>query len=127
MDNSEYFKKMLPLLAVLLGVVALGIGISVISPRNSHRAPPAPETELREDLSLLRGALAKYHGDVGKYPDTLADLVQRKYLSNIPADPLTRSSATWVPVAAGAGEEGISDVRSGAPGNAPDGTAYSEW
>lgn len=127
MDTPEYVKKMLPLLAVLLGVIALGIAISVISPRYSRHAHPSPEAELRQDLALLRGALAKYRVDVGKYPESLDDLVRRKYLSSIPADPLTRSDTTWVLLAPGSGEAGIADVRSGASGNASDGTAYGEW
>lgn len=127
MEGSAYFKKMLPLLAVLIGVVALGIAISFIAPRYSRHDHSSPDAELRQDLALLREALAKYRGEVGQYPRSLDDLVERHYLSIVPADPLTRSSTTWVLLAPGSGEEGISDVRSGAPGNAPDGTAYGEW
>jgi general secretion pathway protein G len=127
MDNPEYFKKMLPLLAVMIGIIALGVGISVISPRSARHQRQSPEAELRQDLAQLRGALAKYHSDVGKYPDSLDDLVKQNYLGQIPADPLTRSSTTWVLLAPGSGEDGVADIRSGAPGNAPDGTAYGEW
>jgi Tfp pilus assembly protein PilE len=127
MGNQEYVKKTLPLVAALIGVIAIGIMVAAISPRYSRHNLRTEEAELRHDLAQVREALGKYHADAGKYPDALDELVQRHYLNRIPTDPLTRSSTSWVLVTPGPAESGISDVRSGAPGNAQDGTAYGEW
>ncbi len=82
----------------------------------------------RQDLSTLRDAIDKYYGDTGKYPDTLDDLVSKKYLRKLPVDPVTDSTSTWVTVPPpDADQGGVYDLHSGAPGNGRDGTPYSGW
>jgi len=76
----------------------------------------------------MRDALDKYYGDIGKYPDALDDLVSKRYLRTIPPDPITGSPSTWIvvpPVDATKGS--IYNVKSGAPGNAADGSLYADW
>jgi general secretion pathway protein G len=51
---------------------------------------------LKENLTLMRDALDKYYGDNDKYPAALDELVSRKYLRNIPRDPVTESATTWI-------------------------------
>jgi general secretion pathway protein G len=76
----------------------------------------------------MREAIDKYYSDNGKYPNTLNDLVIKKYLRSIPPDPITESTQTWLVIPpAGALQVGVYDVKSGAPGNALDGTPYSQW
>jgi general secretion pathway protein G len=83
---------------------------------------------LRENLSLTRQALDKYYGDNGKYPDTLDMLVNKKYLRSIPKDPIADSSTAWIIVAPEVAEKGgVFDVKSGAAGNARDGSEYKDW
>lgn len=77
---------------------------------------------------FCREAIDKYYGDRGRYPDSLDDLVERKYLRRIPADPISDSVRTWVTVPPDeAGKGAVSDVKSGATGTAPDGTHYGDW
>jgi general secretion pathway protein G len=102
--------------------------LSIVTPRYFHNVSRAEETVLKEDLALMREALDKYHADNNKYPDTLNDLVSKKYLRNIPEDPITQSSATWLAVTPAGGDKGgVFDIKSGAPGNGRDGTAYADW
>lgn len=78
----------------------------------------AREAVLRTNLHTLRDVIAQHHGDKGRYPERLEELVEAGYLRKIPADPMTRSSATWVPVYAKdpvTGRRGIVDVRAGKP------------
>jgi general secretion pathway protein G len=66
--------------------------------------------------------------DTGKYPDTLDDLVAKKYVRSIPPDPITESNLTWLVVAPeGVAQGKIFNIKSGAPGNAMDGRPYGEW
>ena len=109
-----------------MAIIALLLTIAV--PRYFHSADRAKEAVLKEDLVQMRGAIDKYYGDRGRYPDSLDDLVEKKYLRRIPPDPITESPDTWVSVAPQPGEEGrIFDVRSGATGAALDGTQYGDW
>ena len=69
----------------------------------------------------------KFYGDRGRYPDALQDLVAQKYLRNIPSDPVA-DSPSWSVVAPVDGDKGnVYDVKSTAPGNAMDGSKFSEW
>jgi general secretion pathway protein G len=88
----------------------------------------AKESVLRENLALTRQALDKYYGDNGKYPESLDQLVSRKYLRSLPLDPVTESSATWITVPPDMPEKGaVFDIKSGAMGKARDGTEFKEW
>ncbi len=113
-------------LLVVMAVIALLVGLSV--PRYFGSVEKTREAVLRENLALTRQALDKYYGDNGKYPDTLEQLVSGKYLRSLPLDPITDSSLTWVIVPPDAPEKGgVFDLKSGAAGNARNGTEYREW
>ncbi|HXU92883.1 MAG TPA: type II secretion system protein G, partial [Gallionella sp.] len=82
---------------------------------------------LRENLSLMREALDKYYGDNGAYPDTLDTLVSRRYLRNVPLDPMTGENSTWVTIPPDSAKGGVFDVKSGAEGTARDGSEFKDW
>jgi general secretion pathway protein G len=48
---------------------------------------------LRNSLAELRGAIAKFHSDRGRYPHSLEELVPN-YIRRIPVDPMT-GSVSW--------------------------------
>ena len=113
-------------LLVVMAIIALLLAIAV--PKYFGSVDRSRDTVLRQDLAVMREALDKYYGDTGQYPDTLDDLVSKKYLRSIPRDPVTESDTTWIFVSPTNGAKGsIYDIKSGATGNGADGTAYSEW
>src|SRR5262249_9393527 len=83
-------------------------------PRYLHRVERSREAVLRHDLRSLRDAIDKFFADQGRYPASLDELAQRRYLRSVPVDPLTDSAASWVIVAPSDGT-GVYDVHSGAP------------
>lgn len=112
-------------LLVVMAIIALLL--SMAAPRYANSVEKSKEAVLRQNLSLTREVLDKYYGDNGKYPDSLDTLVSRKYLRALPFDPITDSNATWLIVAPeGENKGAVFDVRSGAPGNARDGTPYKD-
>lgn len=113
-------------LMVVMAIVALLL--SLAAPRYFNSLDKAREATLRQSLATMRDAIDKFHGDNGRYPGSLEELVSRKYLRAIPPDPLTDSASGWIidsPDAASG--TGVYDVRSGAPGNAADGSRYGDW
>ena len=113
-------------LLVVMTIIALLLTLAV--PRYFHSVEKSKETVLRDNLSIVRESLDKYYADLGKYPDTLDDLVTKKYLRSVPRDPVTETSTTWVIVAPTDSNKGaIYDIKSGAPGKARDGSLYAEW
>lgn len=110
-------------LLVSLAIVALLLSLAV--PRYFGRVEMAKETILRENLHQMRDALDKFYGDNGRYPETLQELVTKKYLRRIPPDPITDSEQTWVVTPpADRKKGGVFDIHSGAPGKAKDGSTY---
>lgn len=117
------------LVELLVAMAILATLLSVALPRYVHSADRARDAALRQTLAATRDAIDKYYGDTGRYPDTLQQLVDKRYLRRLPFDPVTHSETTWVvlPAAEGRGVSGVYDLRSGAPGDALDGTAYAQW
>ncbi|MDN4059301.1 type II secretion system protein [Massilia sp. YIM B02769] len=114
-------------LLVVLGIVALLLTLAV--PRFFPSVDKTKETILLDNLRNTRAVIDQYHADTGRYPDSLEQLVEKKYLARVPVDPVTESESTWVVVPPEAdGEPGaVYDIRSGAPGNGRDGRPYAEW
>lgn len=113
-------------LLVVMAIIATLLTIAV--PRYFNSVEKSKETVLRQNLALTRGALDKYYGDNGRYPDALDDLVSRKYLRALPSDPITGDSSSWLIIPPDVPEKGgVFDIRSGAPGNARDGSVYKDW
>jgi general secretion pathway protein G len=113
-------------LLVVMAIIASLLTIAV--PRYLNSVEKSREAVLRANLALTRQMLDRYFEDNGKYPDGLDTLVSNRYLRSLPQDPITGSSASWVIVPpAVADNGGVADVRSGAPGNGLDGSAYGEW
>jgi general secretion pathway protein G len=114
-------------LIVVLAIIALLLAVAV--PRYFNSVERSKEAALKQNLSVMRDAIDKYYGDIGSYPIALDDLVTKRYLRKLPEDPVAQSKDTWIIVRPpGDGNRtGIYDVKSGAPGYAPDGTPFAEW
>ncbi|MEO8004541.1 MAG: prepilin-type N-terminal cleavage/methylation domain-containing protein [Betaproteobacteria bacterium] len=113
-------------LLVVMAIIATLLTLAV--PRYFHSTDKAREAVLKQNLSQMREAIDKFYVDRGRYPDTLDDLVGKKYLRSVPLDPVTESTQTWLVVSPDeAGKGSVFDVRSGATGLGLDGTGYSTW
>jgi general secretion pathway protein G len=126
-SNNNYFKgfTLIELLAVMV-IIALLLTIAV--PKYFGSVDRSREAILHQDLATMREALDKFYGDTGQYPDNLDDLVKRKYLRNIPRDPITETDSSWIIIAPSNDAKGaVYDIKSGAAGNGADGTAYADW
>lgn len=113
-------------LLVVLAIVAVLLTLAV--PRYHGQLESAKEGVLRDNLRTTRELIDKFYADTGRYPETLDELVERRYLRARPIDPLTESSETWILVPPSAGYAGaVQNVKSGAKGVARDGRAFVEW
>jgi general secretion pathway protein G len=112
-------------LLVVLAIVALLLTLAV--PRYFQNIDSSKEAVLRDNLRVTRETIDKFYGDTGRYPKSLDELVERKYLRALPFDPLTESTATWVIVPPDDTDKGgVYSIKSGAPGNGRDGKPFSE-
>lgn len=116
---------LIELLAVL-AIIAMLLTIAV--PYYFSSVDQSKEAVLKENLNQMRDAIGKYYADKGKYPESIEALAAEKYLRKVPVDPITESTVTWVIVPPEDPQKGgVYDIRSGAQGNASDGSVYVEW
>src|SRR2546423_703948 len=80
------------LIVVTLIVILAGIGLATYGTSVQR----AKEATLKEDLFRMNDAIDQYHADKGSYPQDIASLVSGGYLRQIPKDPFTLSTDTWV-------------------------------
>lgn len=52
----------------------------------------------RQNVATLRDAIDKFFGDQGRYPESLEELVAKRYLRQVPIDPVS-DSANWLVIA----------------------------
>jgi len=113
-------------LLVVLGIIALLLTLAV--PRYFPSVDKTKETILGDNLRNMRLVIDQFYGDTGRYPDSLDQLVEKKYLRSVPLDPITEKADSWVIVPPeDVTKGGVSDVKSGAPGNDRSGKPYAEW
>lgn len=110
---------------IVLALVALLA--SLVSPVLVSSIERAREASLKENLLVLRKAIDDYYTDRGEYPGDLDQLVQKKYVRRIPADPVSEQPEAWLAVPPENGGNGIADVRSRSAEKASDGTYYRDW
>ena len=113
-------------LLVVLGIVALMLTLAV--PRYFPSIDKSKEVVLADNLRNMRTLIDQYYGDTGRYPDSLDQLVEKKYLRALPRDPVTDSDTTWIIVPPEDGLKGnVYDIKSGAPGTDRSGKPYADW
>lgn len=115
-------------LIVVMAIVALLT--SIVAPRYFNALQKGRETALQQSLTTLRDAIDQYAADKGRYPDSLQQLAEARYIRELPEDPLTGSRESWVelpppPEMQATGR--LWDVRSGAAGRSADGRLYADW
>ncbi len=112
-------------LLVVLAIVALLLTLAV--PRYFPTIDAAKETILADNLRNTREVIDQFYADRGRYPDSLEQLVEKKYLRALPVDPITDSTSTWILVPPEDSSKGnLYGIKSGAPGTTRSGKPYSE-
>ena len=81
-------------LLVVLAIVALLSSLAL--PRYTQYLERTREAVLAENLRLARDALEQFNADRGRYPDSLDELVARRYLKALPVQPDPRKQSPLV-------------------------------
>ena len=116
------------LIELLIVMAVIAVLLTLVSPNFFNSVDKSKEAALQHDLSVVRDSIDKFYGDTGKYPDSLQELVNKRYLKNIPIDPITESNATWLIVNnPDASSDKVIDIKSGSTKLSSKGTPYSSW
>jgi general secretion pathway protein G len=133
LQSRKKTQKGFTLIELLIVMTIIGILASIVVPNYQRNLIKAREAVLLEDLYQMRRAIDAYFADHISYPESLDDLVDNKYLRDIPRDPFTQSTETWeeIPptpsVEGEIAEGGLQDVRSGSDLIGLDGIPYRDW
>ncbi len=127
--RAECRRRGFTLIELLVVLAIIGTLLTIALPKYLHSVAHSREAVLHQDLRVMRTAIDQFLSDNGRYPASLDELVDRRYLRSLPADPVTESAQTWVAVRPPdeVATTGVYDVRSGAPGLSMDGTPYDQW
>ena len=122
------------LLELMIVMVIIGILAAIAIPSFTQNVKHAREAVLREDLQTMRGAIQSFTYDKQKAPQDGADLVSSGYLKELPKDPFTQRTDTWIFDQGSAYTSidetqsgGIDDVHSGSQQVSTEGTTYNTW
>ena len=140
MVSARTSQKGFTLIELLIVVTIIGIlsGIAVVNVKHARRK--AAEAVLKANLANMRKGIDDFYADKQRFPTSLQELVDEKYMRRIPPDPITESAETWIEIreevldqldqdsdfGAEPVEPGIVDVQSGAEGVTLDGVAYAD-
>ncbi|ROZ79739.1 type II secretion system protein [Ramlibacter sp. WS9] len=128
MTEPRRFRLGFTLIELLVVLAIVATLLMLVAPRYFHKVDATKEAVLRDNLRSVRDVIDKFYGDNGRYPETLEELVEKKYLRALPVDPITESAATWQLVPVPEGYKGtVYDVHSGAQGMDRDGKKYADW
>lgn len=113
------------LIELLLVLAIIALMLTLALPQYFHTIDGSKEKILAENLHVTRDAIDKFYGDTGRYPDSLQELVDKRYLRSLPYDPITESTTTWQIAAPDEQFPGnVYDIKSGASGADLNGQPY---
>ena len=116
------------LVELLVVMAIIGTLLTIAVPRYFRSLQRSREAVLKQDLTTLRESIDKFYGDTGKYPQTIAVLVEKRYLRSIPVDPIAKTADKWIVLNSDDPEDnGVKDVKSGAEGMGENGLPYVLW
>ncbi|MBE9610405.1 type II secretion system protein [Chitinilyticum piscinae] len=124
--SSRLLRMGFTLIELLVVLAIMASLLTLVVPRYFQQTDRAAETVLKHNLVAVRDAIDKFFADTGRYPASLQELVDRKYLREIPLDPVTNRRDSWVIVPPENGT-GVYDLKSGADGADKNGSPYNSW
>lgn len=111
-------------LLIVMAIIAILLTISV--PKFWQSVDVAKDRVLQENIKTTRSVIQQFYGDNGRYPNTLKELVEKKYLRSIPIDPIAEKELKTVPPPSGQVGQ-VYDVKPQLVGKSRFGKLYEDY
>lgn len=111
-------------LLIVLTIIALLLTISV--PKFWNSVDVAKERVLQENINTTRVVIQQFYVDNGRYPNSLNELVERKYLRSLPIDPVSELALKTLSPPLGQGGN-VYDVKPNIQGKSRSGKLYEDF
>ncbi|MFO1270721.1 MAG: prepilin-type N-terminal cleavage/methylation domain-containing protein [Rubrivivax sp.] len=99
------------LIELVVVLTLVGLLVAIAAPRYFHVVDRGRESVQRQNIAVVRDAIDKFYGDLGHYPDTLDELVARRYLREVPMDPVSGGRDWTVVAPPDAAQGAVYDIR----------------
>jgi general secretion pathway protein G len=111
MKTTRSSKFGFTLIELIVVLAAIGLLLTIATPRYLDALDRGKESIVQQDLVVMRDAIDKFNADQGRYPESLEELVVKRYLRAVPIDPYL-DAPSWTIVPPKAGEPGrVYDVQ----------------
>jgi general secretion pathway protein G len=100
------------LIELIVVISIIGLLLTLAAPRYFASIERGKEAVQQQNIYALRDALDKFFGDNGHYPESLEELVSKRYLRSIPLDPFTEQGDWAVLPPPDPNLSGVYDVKS---------------
>lgn len=125
-ENQRWKLKAFTLIELLVVLAVIALLLTISLPKYFQSIDAAKDRVLAENLQITRDVINKFYGDTGRYPDSLNELVEKKYLRELPIDPVTEK--TFITVAPQEAYKGnVYDVKTSAKGKSHLGRDYANF
>lgn len=126
-DNRKGFT----LIELMIVMTIVGILAAIAVPNYKWGIIKAKEAVLKEELHTWATVIDHFYADHGRWPESPEELVSKKYLRDIPKDPITKTKEWNYLPPPSEGDETVKgnlyEVRSTSDLIGSDGRPYSEW
>ncbi len=129
-------RRAFTLVEILTVTVFLSVLAMAVVQGFEYSVKKEKEERLRGALNTVRSAIDRYYLDrlaaepglrhENRFPSSLEELVEKKYLRSIPLDPVS-AEAGWEIILISETDKKVFDIKSRARGAALDNTLYSSW
>jgi general secretion pathway protein G len=112
---------------ITMTIAIIAILCMISYPAATHYVSKTKEAALKKDLFVMRESIDKFYAVYNRYPASLDELVEKKFIRAVPIDPVTSSYDGWIIIPSKEGERDVFNVKSGAPGTDSGNTAYENY
>jgi general secretion pathway protein G len=100
------------LIELIVVISIIGLLLTLAAPRYFASIERGKEAVQQQNIYALRDALDKFFGDNGRYPESLEELVTKRYLRSVPLDPFTEQGNWTVLPPPDPNLSGVYDIKS---------------